>query len=444
MEEHFAEKELVKQKAQFMALTYTHLCGLFSDQYLHEQAIYFGKQSLPYYIYNEEPRHIAWILDEIGSQYEMKDDIDSAEAYYQKGIEMLSDTNNITYRDLKTRIALHSYMKGEDPKITLGALYLLLKQAESEEEILSRYLILGGIYYYETQYDSSLLYLSKVYECTKSVGSKKQSAEWLVEICNITNKSGEAQEYAAYLVPFANSDETQGRLKSQLTKTCIEYEQNKKDNLHRKVIKKTMTQVGFATIGLIVLISVGVLVSFSINKKKHRKQLEDERFAHRIQQAALGGRLKQKNRALKKLLLTINPDTSLDNSKQETQNNFFDETICKHILMVCNDENNPIKSTVPISAYADIALNARQKTELKKAAVKHYGFLFKKLEKLYPGLKEKDLFYCYLALLDLNNTQIAVLLQNAPNTIWDREQRLKKIFGKNDSVALILNEFIIQ
>ncbi|MBP5573928.1 MAG: hypothetical protein J6X40_07160, partial [Bacteroidales bacterium] len=41
MEEHFAEKELVKQKAQFMALTYTHLCGLFSDQYLHEQAIYF-------------------------------------------------------------------------------------------------------------------------------------------------------------------------------------------------------------------------------------------------------------------------------------------------------------------------------------------------------------------------------------------------------------------
>lgn len=43
MEERFPEKELVGQKAKFMALSYTHLCQLFSDQYLHEQAIYYGK-----------------------------------------------------------------------------------------------------------------------------------------------------------------------------------------------------------------------------------------------------------------------------------------------------------------------------------------------------------------------------------------------------------------
>ena len=49
METGFEEKDLVGYKAKFMALTYTHLCDLFSDQYLHEQAIYFAKQSLPYY-----------------------------------------------------------------------------------------------------------------------------------------------------------------------------------------------------------------------------------------------------------------------------------------------------------------------------------------------------------------------------------------------------------
>ena len=49
MEEHFEEKELVGNKARFMALTYTHLTELFSDQYLHEQAIYFAKLSLQHY-----------------------------------------------------------------------------------------------------------------------------------------------------------------------------------------------------------------------------------------------------------------------------------------------------------------------------------------------------------------------------------------------------------
>ena len=47
MEEHFKEKDLVGHKAKFMALTNTRLCELFSDRYLHEQAIYWGKQSLP-------------------------------------------------------------------------------------------------------------------------------------------------------------------------------------------------------------------------------------------------------------------------------------------------------------------------------------------------------------------------------------------------------------
>ena len=48
MEGRFEEKEMVGEKAKFLALTYTHLMGLFSDFYLHEQAIHFAKYSIPY------------------------------------------------------------------------------------------------------------------------------------------------------------------------------------------------------------------------------------------------------------------------------------------------------------------------------------------------------------------------------------------------------------
>ena len=74
MEEHFKEKELVGKKAKFMALTYTHLTSLFSDMYLHEQAIYFGKESLKYYgKYDAEAWYIAWMLNKIGSRYLLLD-----------------------------------------------------------------------------------------------------------------------------------------------------------------------------------------------------------------------------------------------------------------------------------------------------------------------------------------------------------------------------------
>ena len=45
MEGYFEEEELVGKKAKFMALTHSHLAELFSNMYLHEQALYFGKLS---------------------------------------------------------------------------------------------------------------------------------------------------------------------------------------------------------------------------------------------------------------------------------------------------------------------------------------------------------------------------------------------------------------
>ena len=452
MEEHYPEKELVGLKAKFMALTYTRLCVLFSDLYMHEQAICFGKRSLDYYDkYNASDRHVAWMLDEIGSQYEMLNSFDSAVVYFQKGEEILSDTNNITYRDLKTHLAYNSFQEGAF-SVALENLFLLSKQAESEKEYLSRCLIVGEIYYNMAQYDSALFYLTRVYEQSRSVASKKQAAEWLVEICDKHENHFETKEYVRFLSPFANENESQGYLKSKLAKLCINFERKKDDSIHRQLLRKINKTVGFVVICLLLFLAVcGILIFFN----KHKQQLllskidsaeqliKNERQAHFIQQTALGGRLKQKNLELKKLLSEKKQESFTEPNKQIIDGGFTDEMICKHILKVCNDEHNPIKSNVPVSAYAEIALDNKQKTQLKQAALKHYGELFLKLKKQYPALKEKDLLYCYLSLLDLNNVQIAVLLQNTISTIWNRERRLKEIFGKDESILSILNWFLI-
>ena len=112
MEEHFEEKELVGYKVRFMALTYTRLTVLFSDRYLHDPAIYFGKNSLHYYEKsNDSSWRLAWMLSEIGTQYDIMNVIDRATYYYEKGLNLLSGSDNLTYRDLSTHLAYLSFRK---------------------------------------------------------------------------------------------------------------------------------------------------------------------------------------------------------------------------------------------------------------------------------------------------------------------------------------------
>ncbi|MBR4146403.1 MAG: hypothetical protein IKU00_00740, partial [Bacteroidales bacterium] len=414
---------------KFIALTYTRLCLLFSNLYMQEQSIYFGKQSLNYYYKcNTSPRQLAWMLDEIGSQYEMKEVLDSASYYYRKGLAILSDTNNLTYRDLKTHLSYYSYKLEDNPSQNRKNLYALLHQAESDKEALSRCLILGELFFHESNYDSASLYLNRVYENTESVVSKKQAAEWMVETCKYQGKKYE--QYANYLVQFANQEEKNSIIKSQLTELCNDFEKRRHDSIQKLNARKAQIRVGKVILGIVFAFLVGFIVYHFVNKRKQRilrnqketieKQLETERQAHRIQQTALGNKLKQKNKLLKELKTAQKPTEPIELMQEEVQGDYFDEAICQYILNVCNDHQKPIKSTIPISAYADIALNHEQEAQLKDAATRHFGQLFEYLKANYPKLSRKDFFYCYLCLLGLDNSQIAVMTQHSYRTIWER------------------------
>ena len=172
-------------------------------------------------------------------------------------------------------------------------------------------------------------------------------------------------------------------------------------------------------------------------------QIKEEQYAHKIQQKALSGRLRRSNSSLKSLKIKELPDAMVKEGREEFHGGFADEAICQHILTVCNDKRNSFKSTVPVSAYANIALDDVQKAQLKKAATRHYGELFGKLKTQYPNLKEQDLFYCYLCLLGLDNTQIAVMLQRSSSTIWEREKRLQKLFDSPSKISVFLHEYMM-
>jgi hypothetical protein len=153
MENHYKEKKLVGHKAQFMALTYTRLTDLFSDSYLPEQAVFFAQISLSYYsLFNAPLWHIARMLNEIGSNYEIKGEYDNAELYYSQGLDLLTDTNNLVYRDIAAHLAFLSYKNEATKKSSaLKQLNSLMARSQSDKEYLARCAVVGEIYYYEKQ-----------------------------------------------------------------------------------------------------------------------------------------------------------------------------------------------------------------------------------------------------------------------------------------------------
>lgn len=444
MEERFAEKELVGNKARFIALTYTRLANLFSNHYLHEQAIYFAQNSLPYYKKTESPSwHLSWILNDIGANYDMMEELDSADYYYKKAFFVLGDSNTIMSRDIAAHQAYLEYKKDcRNATVVISNLLQLSSESESERETITRYSYIGEILFHEKQFDSAWMYLSEVFHGTLDVGLKKQAAERLVEICKVQQRNTIILEYADFLVPYANQEENKSEIKSQMIETYKVFIQERLELQHRE---ETMRHVKLAMIVVAVLLVAILTISLLYHKNKRNKDhletmMESERKAHKVQQAALAGRLKQSNAALKERNYRVSAMEVSTVSHRQTcfVENYKDEPVCQQILALCNDKKNPIKSTVPVTAYANIALNDSQKAQLKDAALYHYDTLFEKLKQEHPELKEKDFQFCYLSLLGLDNVQIAALLQKSVSAIWDRERRLKKILGSDDRIAVIL------
>ena len=459
MEGCFKERHLVGHKAKFMALTHTRLTDLFSDYYLHKQAIYFGKMSLEYSQKSETfQRHIAWMLNKIGSQYEMIGNLDSAGQYYLNGIKLLSDTNTLTFRDLKAHLTYLSYEKGEEPQLSLKQIHILLDQAKTQKEYLSRCLTLGEIYYHENNNDSAFVYLNKVFSDHKNINLKKQAAEWLIEICKTCGRNDEIFEYAEFLVPFANQEENQSEIKSQLTELYKTFSENRLERLHQQERKKNQKWTVVIVGGLLTMM---LIIVFFLYKNKIRKEyleikIKEEQYAHDMQQKALSGRLKKSNETLRKTLKKIeeqkaeNEFMDIKNkshiSGQQKYEAFIQTPICQEVLdkvkQLHADKRKMLKTDSDVTEYQFFALSATQFASLSRAVEEHFPELYTALKKIHPAISQKDWKFCLLYLMQLDKKSICVLLQESYHTCRRYTMKLEQIFNCQHGLSVFLIEQI--
>lgn len=446
MEEHYSEKELTGHKAKFMALTYLRLTTLFSDQYLHEQAVFFGKQSLSFYNkHDAESWNIPWVLREIGSQYDMMGQLEDADYYYRMAMDALSDTCTLTYRDIASLRMLLYYHKENKSQVSLKQLHKLLTQAQSNNEYLSRCAVIGDIYYCEQQLDLAWFYLNKVYSESTNVNLKKQAAEFLAEICKSLGKDAEFIEYAGFLVPFANQEENKSELKSHLTELYCRFIKNNQVIEHQRNTNKRMKWFG-AIFGNLVFTLILLWVLHK-NKKHHLEaQITAERLAYETQQKAMAKRLQASNKALnnqKKEKEALLKELK-EHQVQATWDNleaFLNEDICVEIMDLLHDKC--IKREAKSCDHQDLWLKDQQLSLLFAAVERHFNGFSKILTLRYPKIRPNEMDQCLLCLLDLKDVQIAALLHSDYSTIKKRSVKLTKAFGTEKTLQTFVRELVL-
>ncbi len=464
MEVNFQDQELTGIRAKFMFYAYNRLLELFSAQFMMASAIKCGEEALAYC--QKEPslsKEIPNTYFHIGKQYDKLGEKNIASEYYSWAIEGLSDINSLVYRDAVSMKALCDYQVGHEVDSSLTMIRQMITFANSEKEKLTRFMTMGVIFTVEQSFDSAVNYLKPVFENKDNASLQMQAAEHLlVNYDNLGNKE-KSDECTRFLANYKKTEGENKAMVSKLEDLFKEYmdqkQQKEAEELREMSIKRTVGII--VPIAIVVAFSIIVLQKLKSKKllkeqqeesnrelkdrdKRHAEAIEAERQAHRMEQAALSGRLKRSNEELrdisKRLELSLSKNAQYESGVSNDYAAFINDPICKHIVGVAHKQQ--FKSKTDYLIYKDNALSKEQLLDLRNAVQKHLPRFVSHIRRQYPKLTDNDMDCCCLVLLGLNEADISAMMQRAYTTVCDRSRKISRIIGTNDSLYHTLRNML--
>jgi tetratricopeptide (TPR) repeat protein len=446
MEEHHEEQELVGKKAQFMTYIYNRLGDMFKEQLLAEPAIACYKQALFYCRREPTSKYgIPVLLYNLGIQYDIVDQTDSAALYYDEALANMPDFDNLHYRDLVSNKAIFAFYNLDySSDSVIKILKQLVTLSADEEERTTRLLTLGHILFEDKQFDSSRVYLETLFEQEEEdITSQLMAAECLSSIYQMEGDSVKAHKYASFLAGFTMSEIEKKKEVSRINemfKNHLAQKQEKQAEVNReKAIKKVIKII----IPIVVVIVVVIVVMAKLRSKKLLRQQQEEaerklgeaEQQHRMEQAAISGRLKRSNQEVRELKDQIKQMDDLA-AKTEMATSFNEEPICRLIMERVHE--GQFKSKIDCELYKTYALDKQQMLDLRMAADRHFSQFTLRLRKAYPKLTSIDIDYCCLYLLNLTYADVSALMQRAYNTVVERDGKIQKIIGSEKPLPVLL------
>ncbi len=267
---------------RFMALTYNRLGDLFSSQFMQEPAIVCYKKSL---VFNKiEPTSangMANIMSHLGKQYSKLNQNDSTVYYFNEGLRMLPDTNNLIYRDLISQLALFNYKMSKDAETSISDLKRMVAQAADESEKLTRYLIIGAFYADVGQNDSALKYLTPVFMYKDDCLMTREAARCMRDIYQSQGDSLKVIQYAMYLIDNEVHEGESNAQVSQLNELFqrhLQWEQEKAEAERRQTeqlaARRRLVQGVVTAVVVLLVLGLGLWWWMAKRRKEHEAETQ--------------------------------------------------------------------------------------------------------------------------------------------------------------------------
>ncbi len=423
MEEHFEVKVLTGGKAVFMENTYGRLFELFSAQFMMDPAISCGEQALEYC--QKEltlTQYIPILYYHLGKQYDKKGEREMARSYYGRAVEGLSDINNPVYRDVVSTKALCDFQVGFGANASLNAIRKVLPYANSEKEILTRFMTMGVIFTIEKSFDSAIYYLEPVFENKDDESLQLRAAEYLVVDYDNLGDKAKSDECIRFL---ANHKKTEGETKALVSKLEAMYKnyQNKKQERQAEIEReKAMKKALGIIIPIIVVVLVVYFVQILRNKKQLKKQQEE---ADRM----LGETEQEHEKELKQLQEEAQKELDeRDRLHKEAVKKQQDEAIQQARTLLPQRVNDLYRSKVS---------NRMERIMAEFEAV--YPLALERLAAAYPDLNEAERQIAVLNFLRFRSKEEADLTGFTENTTLKYRSNLNKKAG-SDPISVLIAE----
>ena len=425
VEKNVKKKNLTEDHRKRLVNAYARLGDFFKDHTYPKIAALKYKKSLRWNEALNNDDIGSQLLKMIGMSY-MYFNADSALYYFDECVKTYP--NHLNKIDIDKAIADYLFYEKNERDSAMRMMRDNFNIIEHEHVRYSYYSIYGGMLYEEKQYDSAIYYLEQA----------MNSSYFFTRLCSASVLSQVYDSIGDYEKKAYYDDIT--------AKHSIERVENESDvselmdlyNIHKanmSEIKKNQTKKKVTIILTPIILIVAALIILRISRNKKRinslssiidekdKEIQDIRF----KQSLVEGKIKKKNAEIQKQaeiikeqeqkISTINGRLEKSNSKKSDLDSYRNSETCIKIMSLIKENHDPETA----------ALSQEEFTSLVETANLHLNDFIDDLSQNFPRLKNEDLYYICLSVLNLSDKQISSLFGVAYSTIKTRKTKIATI-----------------
>ena len=219
------------------------------------------------------------------------------------------------------------------------------------------------------------------------------------------------ENFFLFLAPFANKDENNGTIKSQLSELYNIFRQTNLERQHQQTVNRSRARSATAIGGLIIIV-VAIALLY-IENKKRQSRVENQKLDENLSQ-----------------------DKAWNNYEQ-----FLNEALCQEITHSIQGEN--IKRVATPSDYPQLVLSDAQLQQLAFITTRYFGSFESLLGQ--RGLKANPALVnlCHLYMLGMDEKQAAILLNRDYSSIKRYEKKLKAVFETQENMVSFLRNLVL-